>query len=79
MQTFETKLPSKESMKTLVMLEEQSHLDNMFDKISECTHKEIYKSWQNIRASLEKEIAIQDKDPIFCGNGEIFHVYEAPD
>ena len=73
------KLPNKQSMKTLVMLENQSHLDLMFSKINEFVHKEIYKSWKNIRASLDKEIALQDKDPIFCGNGEIFHVYEAKD
>jgi hypothetical protein len=72
-----TQLPTNQSMKTLVMLEEQSHLDFMFGEIKEFEHQDIYKSWKSIRASLDKEIALQDDDPIYCGNGEIFHVYEA--
>ena len=71
-----TILPTNDSMKTLVQLEEQSHQDLMFGKINEFKHREIFKSWKNIRASLDNEIALQDKDPIYCGNGEIFHVYE---
>jgi len=72
-------LPSKESFRTLVMLEEQSHQDKMVSLISEDEHKTIYKSWKSIRASLDAAIAEQDEDPIELGNGEIIHVYEAKD
>lgn len=69
-------LPTNQSMKTLVMLQEQSHQDFMYGEIKDFEHQEIYKSWENIRASLDNEIALQDESPIEVGNGEVVHVYE---
>lgn len=47
-------IPKLEDIKILVLLESQSHTDNMMDKITEAKHKEIYQSWKKIRANLDK-------------------------
>lgn len=68
-------VPSKESFKTLVMLEEQSSIDHMYSKISDLEHKDIYKSWKKIRSSLDALCDSLDPDPIVLGNGEVIHVF----
>jgi len=68
-------VPSKESFKTLVMLQEQSHTDHMYSKISELEHQEIYASWKKIRSSLDALCDSLDPDPIILGNDTVIHVF----